>query len=129
MIADRAACEVGIRLFTTVSGQKDAELLLTTDTQAGEIKVAVSATVQASGVFDPNQPASVDTQGGGGGGGRGCVLQSENRIVDPTVAILFILALFVLARRSILRKYSRLDDEQYFTLVPLRKIASSRIRR
>ena len=115
-------------MFTTVSRKKEAELLLSTDTPAGEVKVAVSADVQASGAPAPNQPASVDAQGGGGGGG-GFVLQSENRIVDPTFAILFILALFVLARRSILRKYSRLDDEQYVTFVSLRKIASSRIRR
>ena len=88
VIADRAACEVGIRLSTTVAGKKNAELLFSTDTPSGEIKVAVSADVQASTVVAPNQTPSVSSSGGGG-----CVMHVESGAVDLSFAILLLLGL------------------------------------
>jgi serine protease len=114
LLADRAACEVGIRLFTTVAGEKEATLLLSTDTPAGEVRVAVQARVQPTSAPAVDQPTGVDS--GGGGGGGGCALYSNHSAVvgiDPTIILLFTLALWQLRRRSILRKNSWRDGLQY----------------
>ncbi len=114
LLADRAACEVGVRLFTTVAGEKEATLLLSTDTPAGEVRVTVRARVQPASTPEVNQPTGVDS--GGGGGGGGCALYSNHSdkiSIDPTFILLFTLALGWLGRRTTFRKKSRCDGLQY----------------
>lgn len=87
VIADRQECEVTVALTATTVGKKDAELILLTDTPAGEVRVKISAVVQGDNAAGP-QPTA--TSGSGGGG---CAITATSRDVDVSLVLLMIFLL------------------------------------